>query len=101
MKTMINVGVMVAAIAIGAGEARAERQGAASAAATQSPPSQTAPTATPLDLNTASESELISLPGIGPAKARALVEHRKKTPFSKVEDLLKVRGITPADVPPP
>ncbi len=48
----------------------------------------------PLDINSASEKELEKLPMIGPVKARAIVEYRKKNgPFRKVEDLLKVSGI--------
>lgn len=40
-----------------------------------------------INLNTASESELDELPGVGPATARKIVEAR---PFSKPEDLLKI-----------
>ncbi len=50
----------------------------------------------PLDLNAASESELVLLPGIGPAKARAIVEWRAAHgPFARVADLLDVPGIGP------
>jgi competence protein ComEA len=43
--------------------------------------------------NSASVDELAGLPGIGPAKARAIVEHRSAEPFHKPEDLRKVKGI--------
>jgi competence protein ComEA len=46
-----------------------------------------------VNLNLASSDELERLPGIGPAKARAIVEHRRAHPFHKVEDLTKVKGI--------
>jgi competence protein ComEA len=41
----------------------------------------------------ASAEELERLPGIGPSKAKAIVEHRKNHPFHKVEEITKVRGI--------
>lgn len=51
---------------------------------------QAAPT---LDINSASVSELTELPGIGPAKAAAIVEERSVAPFKSIEDLTRVRGI--------
>lgn len=49
--------------------------------------------AEPVDLNTAPESVLQSLPGIGPKKAAAIVALRTKRPLSRVSQLLEVRGI--------
>lgn len=66
-------------------------QGAASTA--------TAETAiAPLNINTEPAVALSDLlPGIGPAKARAIVEYREAHgPFMAVEDLLQVSGIGPA-----
>ncbi len=51
-----------------------------------------------INVNTASEAELIKLPGIGPAKAKAIVEHRQQSPFKTVDDLKDVRGIGAATV---
>ena len=47
----------------------------------------------PVNINAASAEELASLPGIGDAKAKAIVEYRAAEPFKSVEDLKKVKGI--------
>lgn len=47
-----------------------------------------------VNLNTASQVELEALQGIGPAKAKAIIEYREKNgPFVSVDDLKKVDGI--------
>lgn len=49
------------------------------------------------DLNSAPERHLLLLPGIGPGRARAIVEERVRAgPFASVSDLARVRGIGPA-----
>lgn len=50
--------------------------------------------ASPVDLNSADASTLEKLGGIGPVKAKAIVEHRTRNgPFKSVDDLRKVQGI--------
>ena len=50
--------------------------------------------ATKVNLNTASVSQLEELPGIGPALATRIVEHRQKNgAFKSVEDVMAVKGI--------
>ena len=49
-----------------------------------------------VDVNTASAAELEALPGIGAAKAAAIVEERQVRPFASIEDLERVRGVGPA-----
>ena len=49
----------------------------------------------PLDLNAATAQDIEALPGIGPARAKSIVEARgaRGGRFSSVEELLDVRGI--------
>lgn len=49
-----------------------------------------------VNINTADEKELMTLKGIGEAKAKAIIEYRKKNKgFQKPEDLMIVKGIGP------
>lgn len=52
-----------------------------------------------VDLNTATQSELEVVKGIGPAKAKSIVNHREKNgPFKDVESLANVKGFGKASV---
>lgn len=46
-----------------------------------------------VNLNKADETELQTLPGIGPAKATAIIEYRETSPFKTIEDLKNISGI--------
>lgn len=48
-----------------------------------------------IDINNATEQELDELPGVGPAKAAAIVAYRESHgPFASLEDLTLVSGIS-------
>jgi len=47
-----------------------------------------------ININTAAQEELETLPGIGPSKAAALIDHRSTNgPFAALEDILEASGI--------
>jgi competence protein ComEA len=49
-----------------------------------------------IDINTASQAELESLPGIGPTTARKIIEYRDQNgQFLNIEDIINVSGIGP------
>ena len=70
-----------------------EQEPAVAVGATPAPGGGGAPVG-PIDLNTADAEALDSLPGVGPATAAAIIEHRTKAgPFTSVDQLLDVPGI--------
>jgi competence protein ComEA len=67
------------------------------AASAQSKPTAAAPKpalTTPVNINTATATDLEGLPGLGAKTAARIVEYRQKNgPFKKVEELMNVRGL--------
>ncbi len=53
------------------------------------------PATRPVNPNTASVEQLVSLPDVGPEIAEHIVAKRTEKPFTKPEDLLDVKGIGP------
>ena len=89
MRFVIRTGLLLCAIALAtAGSAQAQSAAAEQAAGTK------AGASAPVNLNTASASQLESLPGIGARTAERIVEYRQKNGnFKKIEELMNVRGI--------
>jgi competence protein ComEA len=47
-----------------------------------------------INLNTATEEQLQSLPGIGPSSAKNILEYRNKAgKFNRIEEIINVKGI--------
>jgi len=63
---------------------------ASSTTETKAPPTSGKPTLGKIDINTATEKELRTVPGIGPAIAARIIAAR---PFGSADDLKKVSGI--------
>jgi competence protein ComEA len=59
-----------------------------------STPDPSGPGGSLIDLNAASVDVLVTLPGIGPVKAQAIVEYRQENgPFKSIEEIMNVSGI--------
>ncbi|MGB9824231.1 MAG: ComEA family DNA-binding protein [Candidatus Hydrothermia bacterium] len=51
-----------------------------------------------ININNASYDELLLIPGIGPKFASEIIRMREKNRFTKVEDLMKIKGIGPKKI---
>ena len=82
--------VILALVAFAAPAAAAEQKAAAPAKAAGAK----ATAASPVNLNTATQAQLETLPGIGAKAAQRILEYRQKNgSFKKVEELMNVQGI--------
>ena len=84
---------MVLALIVGVSMTVSAQQPKAAAARTPAA-KQAATAASPVNLNTATQAQLETLPGIGPKAAQRILEYRQKNGgFKKAEDLMNVKGI--------
>ena len=82
MKQAMAVVVMAAALAVGAGSAEA-------ATGPRKPGKQVIGM---VNLNQATAQQLDLLPGVGAKAAQRIIDSRRKTPFARPEELVKVKG---------
>jgi competence protein ComEA len=68
-------------------QVRVPARGDAAAAASTGPGASARNAGGPIDLNTATEAELDSLPGVGPATVAKIVAARTERPFTSVDEL--------------
>lgn len=82
------IGILVAVLAVSAASAYAQAQPRKASA------KATATASAPVNLNSATPAQLETLPGIGAAAAKRIVEYRQKNgAFKKIEELMNVKGI--------
>lgn len=81
-----TLGVLLVMAAIGVTPVMAQEKPAA--------PEKPAVASSQINLNTASQAQLETLPGVGAATAKRIIEYRQKSgSFKKIEELMNVKGI--------
>ena len=87
-RLMMALGALLVMSIVGAPSAMAQDKPAPKPAKAAAAP------AGPVNLNTATQAQLETLPGIGAAAAKRIIEYRDKNgKFTKIEQLMNVKGI--------
>ena len=87
-RLMMALGALMIAGVMASAPVLAQDKPAAKPAKTAAAP------AGPVNLNTATQAQLETLPGIGAAAAKRIIEYREKNgKFTKIEQLMNVKGI--------
>ena len=94
MRALFMLLAIVAVITSGAIPAAAQQPSGKSAARPAAPAKPAGAASAPVNINTATQAQLESLPGVGAKAAERILEYRQKNGnFKKVEDLMNVKGI--------
>lgn len=89
MRKLVSGLLVLSALAIQTPVVNAQESNDASNATSANLPQQQR-----IDLNTATVEQLVTLPGVGQSKAKAIIKYREEVgPFLEVAQLTQVRGI--------
>ena len=92
MRVLLMFLAVAAMAVIPAAAAQQAKSPAPAAKSTRTSKAAAAPTS-PINLNTATQAQLESLPGVGPKAALRILDYRKQNGnFKKIEDLMNVKG---------
>ena len=92
---LLAVAAMAVIPVAAAQQAKSPAPGAKSARASKAAPAPT----TPININTATQAQLGSLPGVGPKAAERILEYRKQNGhFKKIEEILETSRSCPCSL---
>jgi competence protein ComEA len=93
MRALFLAAALLACAALPAAAVQQTKPAAAAKSSSRAPKA-TATAANPVNINTASQAQLETLPGIGAKAAQRIIEFRQKNGgFKKPEDLMNVKGV--------